>query len=100
MKIITWNVRGLGRVEKRKEVMSLVMEKGPSILCLQETKLYVCDEALCASLCGRYTSFLFIPSFSGGFQWFIVIVGYYCCGGLVDCRCRACSNDTWTVCSI
>lgn len=52
MKIISWNVRGLGRVEKRKDVNNLVGEKGPSILCLQETKLAVCDEALCASLWG------------------------------------------------
>jgi len=52
MKIISWNVRGLGRAEKRKEVKNLVGEKGPSILCLQETKLEVCDEALCASLWG------------------------------------------------
>jgi len=29
-----------------------VGEKGPSILCLQETELSVCDEALCVSLWG------------------------------------------------
>lgn len=37
MKLISWNVRGLGGVEKRKEVHKLVGEKHPFILCLQET---------------------------------------------------------------
>jgi exonuclease III len=39
MKIITWNVRGLGRLDKRKEVGKLVREKNTFIVCLQETKL-------------------------------------------------------------
>jgi exonuclease III len=43
MKIISWNVRGLGGVEKRREVCQLVREKNPSILCIQETKLTVFD---------------------------------------------------------
>jgi len=33
MKIISWNVCGLGRVEKKKEAKTLVVEKGPSISC-------------------------------------------------------------------
>lgn len=43
MKIITWNVRGLGGFEKRKEVRTLIQDKCSFILCLQETKLQVCD---------------------------------------------------------
>jgi len=39
MKILTYNVRGLGGCEKRKEVRQLVLEKHPLVLCLQETKL-------------------------------------------------------------
>jgi endonuclease/exonuclease/phosphatase family metal-dependent hydrolase len=39
MKIVSWNVRGLGRLDKRKEVCKLVREKNPHIVCLQETKL-------------------------------------------------------------
>lgn len=38
MKIISWNVRGFGAFEKRKEVCKLVGEKLPPILCIQETK--------------------------------------------------------------
>jgi hypothetical protein len=29
MKIISWNIRGLGRIYKRKEVWKLVGEKNP-----------------------------------------------------------------------
>jgi len=46
MKLVSWNVRGLGGVEKRREVRKLVEDKKPLILCLQETKLAVCDDNL------------------------------------------------------
>ena len=39
MKILTYNVRGLGGGEKTEEVRRLVLEKHPMVLCLQETKL-------------------------------------------------------------
>jgi exonuclease III len=38
MKIVSWNGRGFGRVDKRNEARKLVREKNPSIICLQETK--------------------------------------------------------------
>jgi exonuclease III len=69
MKIILWNVRGLGSVEKWKEVRNLVEEKGPSILCIQETKMPVYDDVLCDSLwAGTPHSFSYGPSVgaSGG----------------------------------
>jgi len=34
MKIVSWNVRGLGGFEKRREVRKLVGEKKSSILCI------------------------------------------------------------------
>ena len=52
MKLVSWNVRGLGGLEKRREVRRLVGEKSPFGLCLQETKLSVCDDFLCTSLWG------------------------------------------------
>jgi exonuclease III len=52
MKVISWNVRGLGRVDKRKEVRNLVREKNPLIVCLQETKLQVCDDSLGVAMWG------------------------------------------------
>jgi hypothetical protein len=50
MKIVSWNTRGLGGLEKRKEVRKLVGDLRPSILCLQETKLQAWDVSLCSSL--------------------------------------------------
>jgi hypothetical protein len=53
MKIVSWNTRGLGGLEKRKEGRKLVGDLRPSILCLQETKLQACDVSLCSSLWGN-----------------------------------------------
>ena len=50
MKIISWNIRGLGSFEKRREVCNLVREKKLFILCVQETKLSVIDMNLCKSI--------------------------------------------------
>jgi exonuclease III len=69
MRILSWNIRGLGGMEKRKEVRKLVWEKSPTIVCLQETKLQVCDDFLCSSLWGTSpVGFSFRPSVgaSGG----------------------------------
>ncbi|KAK2352376.1 DNA-(apurinic or apyrimidinic site) endonuclease [Trifolium repens] len=69
MRIISWNIRGLGGLAKRKEVRRLVGEKNPVIVCLQETTLTVCDDFLCASLWGNSPhAFSFRPSVgaSGG----------------------------------
>jgi len=69
MKLFSWNVRGLGGMEKRREVRLLVVEKRPWIVCLQETKMMVCDIAVCSSLWGSSSSeFSFRPSVgaSGG----------------------------------
>jgi len=52
MKIISWNVRGLGSFEKRREVCHLVREKNLFIICIQETKLSVIDVILCKSMWG------------------------------------------------
>jgi len=53
MRLVSWNVRGLGGLEKRKEVKDLVKEKLPFVLCLQETKLQLIDVFLCTSLWGN-----------------------------------------------
>ncbi|GAU46455.1 hypothetical protein TSUD_402220 [Trifolium subterraneum] len=55
MKIFSYNIRGLGAGEKRREVRRLIMEKRPDVFCLQETKLEVVDDALCRSLWGSET---------------------------------------------
>lgn len=44
-KIISYNVRGLGGFEERSEVRRLVEDKKPFVLCLQESKLSMVDDA-------------------------------------------------------
>ncbi|GAU51462.1 hypothetical protein TSUD_413600, partial [Trifolium subterraneum] len=50
--VCSWNTRGLGSFEKRKEVRKLLGEKKALIVCFQETKMGVCDDFFCASLWG------------------------------------------------
>jgi exonuclease III len=69
MKILSWNVRGLGGLEKRKEVRGLIGEMQPWIVCIQETKLGSCDDFLCGSMWGNVLcDFSYRPSVgaSGG----------------------------------
>ena len=44
MKVLSYNVRGLGGVEKRMEVRRLVQEKQPRVLCIQESKVTNVDD--------------------------------------------------------
>jgi len=63
MKLLSWNVKGLGGLEKRKEVRLLVKDKNPLILCLQESKLQLCDDRVCAAVWDRSSAtFSFRPS--------------------------------------
>ena len=39
LKIISWNVRGLGTKEKRLAVKRLILSTRPGLLCIQESKL-------------------------------------------------------------
>lgn len=69
MNIISWNVRGLGSFEKRREVGNLLREKKHFILCLQESKLSVFDTTVCKAIWGNVNvDFSFQPSMgaSGG----------------------------------
>lgn len=69
MKVISYNVRGLGGAEKRVEVRCLVREKHPVMLCLQESKLQMVDDFVISSLWGSNScGYSYQPSFgaSGG----------------------------------
>jgi exonuclease III len=69
MRIISYNVRGLGGFEKRSEVRRMLSEKKPYVLCLQETKLTIVDDLLLQSLWSKPSvGFSFQPSVgaSGG----------------------------------
>jgi len=52
MKVLSYNVRGLGGGEKRVEVRRLVQEKCPFVLCIQESKLIFVDDFMIKSICG------------------------------------------------
>ncbi|MCH85381.1 endonuclease/exonuclease/phosphatase family protein, partial [Trifolium medium] len=69
MKIISWNTRGLGGLEKRQEVRKLVGNLKPFIMCIQETKMQTFDDFLVTSLWGNSPyAFSYRPSVgaSGG----------------------------------
>jgi hypothetical protein len=69
MRLLSWNVRGLCGLEKRKEVKELVREKYPFVFCLQETKMQSIDDFLCTSIWGPLNcDYSFSPSVgaSGG----------------------------------
>ena len=53
MKILTWNVRGLGRREKRRTVRLMVARNQVDMLLLQESKLCEGDSKLIKSLWGK-----------------------------------------------
>ncbi|GAU10944.1 hypothetical protein TSUD_112380 [Trifolium subterraneum] len=63
MKIVSFNIRGLGAVEKRRELRRLVLEKKVDILCIQETKLEVVEDSLVRFIWGSDdVDFSFKPS--------------------------------------
>ncbi|XP_058111123.1 uncharacterized protein LOC131254135 [Magnolia sinica] len=50
MKIISWNVRGVGSKHKRSLIKSSISRKNPDVVCLQETKVSVFKDHLLTSL--------------------------------------------------
>jgi hypothetical protein len=79
MKIISWNVRGLGGSEKRREVSQLVREKKPFILCIQETKLSIIDGLV--NLYGVIHLLIFLINLRG-----VLLVVWLRCGMLKRSR--------------
>ncbi|PNY13834.1 cysteine-rich receptor-like protein kinase [Trifolium pratense] len=63
MKIISYNIRGLGSCVKRREILNIVKEKKPDIMCIQESKMECMDEGLGKVLLGSSeVGFSFKPS--------------------------------------
>ena len=52
MKLMTYNVRGLGGRVKRKALKQIVMKEKVEILCVQESKLEVVDQKICKEVWG------------------------------------------------
>ncbi|XVF10646.1 hypothetical protein REPUB_Repub07fG0200300 [Reevesia pubescens] len=55
MKLITWNIRGLGRREKRRAVRNVVISIKPDMIFLQETKREEVDRRIIRSVWGSNT---------------------------------------------
>ncbi|KAH7689143.1 Exodeoxyribonuclease III protein [Dioscorea alata] len=63
MKILCWNVRGLGRPSKRHLVKDVIFFSRSDIICLQETKLQDIHKSTWRSIGGvRLNSFEFLPT--------------------------------------
>ncbi|KAK8611389.1 hypothetical protein V6N13_131441 [Hibiscus sabdariffa] len=62
----SWNVRGLGKFEKKASVKRLVLSSNAKVVFLQETKLRTIEDKITYSLCGRSSSFKVAYSPSNG----------------------------------
>ena len=50
MKIISWNVRGLGSSNKRRVIKDFLRLENPDVVMIQETKKEKCDRRLVGSV--------------------------------------------------
>lgn len=50
MKMLSWNVRGLGKSCKRKKIKELVRARGVDLVMLQETKRHVMSDQIVKSM--------------------------------------------------
>ncbi|XP_057453712.1 uncharacterized protein LOC130745452 [Lotus japonicus] len=55
MKIISFNVRGLGSSGKIRVIREMLAREKVDMVCLQETKLVVVDQRLCSQVWGDYS---------------------------------------------
>lgn len=69
MKILSWNVRGLGRSYKRHLVKDVILSVNVDIICLQESKLQEIHSSIWRSTGGLRFSFFYyilVQGTSGG----------------------------------
>ncbi|KAL8513844.1 hypothetical protein ACS0TY_013094 [Phlomoides rotata] len=55
MKVISYNIRGLGCRTKRKEIRDLVKKLRVDVCCIQESKKEEVNERLCKSVWGNWS---------------------------------------------
>lgn len=53
MKMLSFNIRGLGTNVKRREVRELINKKKINICCIQETKMQKMENRLCRVIWGN-----------------------------------------------
>ncbi|GMI98534.1 hypothetical protein HRI_003522700 [Hibiscus trionum] len=56
---LSWNIRGLGRLEKKAAIRKLLLKTKPKLVFLQESKLSSIDRRISNMLCGRHSNFDF-----------------------------------------
>jgi hypothetical protein len=59
--VVFWNVHGLNTRGHRDVVTELVYQERVSLICLQETKLHECNDALINSILGSSFIYSFLP---------------------------------------
>jgi hypothetical protein len=94
MKIVSWNIRGLGRVDKRNEVRKLVQEKSPLVVCVQETKVQTCDHFLCTV--GKLAFCFLVSPLGRGIRRPTYYLGHHGSGDVVDAQSRSCLMVPWS----
>jgi exonuclease III len=83
MKVLSYNARGLGGGEKRREVRRLICEKQPTVVCIQETKMFVLSDNVIKAVWGDHPcGYSYQPSIgaSGGLVtvWDSTLVDVWC----------------------
>lgn len=53
MKILSYNIRGLGSKVKRRSITNLIQKENIDVACLQETKIEEMNQELCQQLWGN-----------------------------------------------
>jgi exonuclease III len=61
--VLSWNIRGINSQAKWDHIRNKISESAAQIVCLQETKREVFDQAYISKFCPRYLNkFAFVPS--------------------------------------
>ena len=63
MKLISYNIRGLGGLAKKKEIQRLIQIHKLDVICIQETKMEIIERNVCSMMWGSSEfEFAFKPS--------------------------------------
>lgn len=74
MNILSYNVRGLGGSQKRKELMGIIRKEKIDFICIQETKMEMINSEICRQFWGNEDfdwAFMGARGASGGSLMFV-----------------------------
>ncbi|KAG5556812.1 hypothetical protein RHGRI_007162 [Rhododendron griersonianum] len=95
MKIISWNIRGLGSSVKNRIVTKLIKDKSPDVLLLQETKIVRFKMSVAQRMWG---SFVVEYAESGAMALWALGVGFVFLFGLAVVWVVGCLCPCWEYC--